>query len=285
MSQCHLLGCRRAGGSIASLSDTSATMEGRSAACLAIARDAADRLSLQRRATALCDTLPATQPRGLVHCRQAASSACRRGGCRNTSRSLGSPEQARADRGLFAGCLSTGPSADRSVRVRGMLTTPTPKLSVVSPCYNEEGSLGELHRRLSDACRNEVGEDYEIVLVDDGSSDSTRSIISELCGRRSPHRRRVPVAQPRPPAGAVGGPARMLRPAHPDHRRGPARPSRTPHRHDEADGTRTRTSSTGSAASAAASLHSRSSPRSCSIGCSTASSTSRFPSIPATSGS
>ena len=67
-----------------------------------------------------------------------------------------------------------------------MLTTPTPKLSVVSPCYNEEGSLGELHRRLSDACRTEVGEDYEIVLVDDGSSDRTRSIIGELCGN-DPH--------------------------------------------------------------------------------------------------
>jgi dolichol-phosphate mannosyltransferase len=63
-----------------------------------------------------------------------------------------------------------------------MLTTPTPKLSVVSPCYNEEGSLSELYRRLSAVCRAEVGEDYEIVLLDDGSSDRTRSIIGELCG-------------------------------------------------------------------------------------------------------
>jgi dolichol-phosphate mannosyltransferase len=63
-----------------------------------------------------------------------------------------------------------------------MLTTPAPRLSVVSPCYNEEGSLSELHRRLSAACRGEVGEDYEIVLVDDGSADRTRSIIADLCG-------------------------------------------------------------------------------------------------------
>jgi dolichol-phosphate mannosyltransferase len=63
-----------------------------------------------------------------------------------------------------------------------MLTASAPRLSVVSPCYNEEGSLAELHRRLSAACRGEVGEDYEIVLVDDGSTDRTRSIIADLCG-------------------------------------------------------------------------------------------------------
>jgi dolichol-phosphate mannosyltransferase len=62
-----------------------------------------------------------------------------------------------------------------------MLTASAPRLSVVSPCYNEEGSLAELHRRLSAACRGEVGEDYEIVLVDDGSTDRTRSIIADLC--------------------------------------------------------------------------------------------------------
>ena len=57
----------------------------------------------------------------------------------------------------------------------------TPKLSIVSPCYNEEGSLAELHRRLTKACEVEMGEDYEIVLVDDGSSDRTRPILGELC--------------------------------------------------------------------------------------------------------
>lgn len=28
----------------------------------------------------------------------------------------------------------------------------TPKLSVVVPCYNEEGSLRELHRRVTKVC-------------------------------------------------------------------------------------------------------------------------------------
>lgn len=56
-----------------------------------------------------------------------------------------------------------------------------PALSVVAPCYNEEGSLRELHRRLTAACRDVVGGDYEIVLIDDGSKDATRAQIGELC--------------------------------------------------------------------------------------------------------
>jgi len=61
-----------------------------------------------------------------------------------------------------------------------MLTVPAPKLSVVSPCYNEEGSLGELYKRLTGVCQAEIGNDYEIVLIDDGSSDATRALIREL---------------------------------------------------------------------------------------------------------
>jgi polyisoprenyl-phosphate glycosyltransferase len=50
---------------------------------------------------------------------------------------------------------------------------PRLRLSVVTPCYNEEDSLDELHRRTSAACRASVGTDYEIVLVNDGSRDQT----------------------------------------------------------------------------------------------------------------
>jgi len=60
-----------------------------------------------------------------------------------------------------------------------------PKLSVVSPCFNEEGSLGVLHQRLTAACELAVDGDYEIVLVDDGSTDATRALIHALC-RRDP---------------------------------------------------------------------------------------------------
>lgn len=62
-----------------------------------------------------------------------------------------------------------------------MLATRTPNISVVSPCYNEQESVAELCRRLSDTCKTLVGDEYEIVLVDDGSADSTRGKISDIC--------------------------------------------------------------------------------------------------------
>jgi dolichol-phosphate mannosyltransferase len=71
--------------------------------------------------------------------------------------------------------------ADRISRGSAKPNPTAPKLSVVSPCYNEEGSLRELHRRLSNVCKAEVGESHEIVFVDDGSSDRTRSLIAEIC--------------------------------------------------------------------------------------------------------
>lgn len=58
-----------------------------------------------------------------------------------------------------------------------------PMLSVVSPCFNERESLPELYRRVSEVSRRVAGDDFEIVLVDDGSSDGTRAIIAELCGK------------------------------------------------------------------------------------------------------
>ena len=53
-------------------------------------------------------------------------------------------------------------------------------LSAVAPCYNEEGSLGALHERLSAVCRDICGESYEIVLVDDGSKDGTWAQLESL---------------------------------------------------------------------------------------------------------
>lgn len=54
------------------------------------------------------------------------------------------------------------------------------RLSVVVPCFNEEDGLAVLHQRVSDAARANVGEDYEIVLVNDGSSDGTLARMREL---------------------------------------------------------------------------------------------------------
>jgi dolichol-phosphate mannosyltransferase len=52
-------------------------------------------------------------------------------------------------------------------------------LSVVVPCYNEADTLPELHKRLSVVCRETV-RDYELVLVNDGSTDETWSILLSL---------------------------------------------------------------------------------------------------------
>jgi len=48
-----------------------------------------------------------------------------------------------------------------------------PALSVVVPCYNEAEGLVELHRRLVAALVPHFGDDFEIVLVNDGSRDAT----------------------------------------------------------------------------------------------------------------
>jgi len=54
------------------------------------------------------------------------------------------------------------------------------KLSIVVPCYNEADCLAMLHRRLGEAARAAVGDDYEIVLINDGSRDGSWAIMAAL---------------------------------------------------------------------------------------------------------
>ncbi len=59
--------------------------------------------------------------------------------------------------------------------------SPVPALSVVVPLYNEEENVPILQRELAAAL---AGLDYEIVFVDDGSRDATRSkIVPDEAGR------------------------------------------------------------------------------------------------------
>ena len=59
------------------------------------------------------------------------------------------------------------------------MATDHPILSVVAPCFNEEGVLHELYRRISQVLDGS-GENWELVLVNDGSRDRTPEIMREL---------------------------------------------------------------------------------------------------------
>lgn len=62
------------------------------------------------------------------------------------------------------------------------MTAEHPTLSVVAPCFNEEGVLHELYRRISQVLDG-AGESWELVLVNDGSRDRTPEIMRELHAR------------------------------------------------------------------------------------------------------
>lgn len=59
-------------------------------------------------------------------------------------------------------------------------------LSVVVPCFNEEACLAELHQRLGAAAREVAGDDYELVLVNDGSRDQSWPIMLHMA-QQDPH--------------------------------------------------------------------------------------------------
>src|SRR2546423_10529552 len=53
-------------------------------------------------------------------------------------------------------------------------------LSVVVPCYNEEAVILETHRRLSEVLSGMKNLDWEILYVDDGSSDRTPELLGQI---------------------------------------------------------------------------------------------------------
>src|SRR5689334_5735633 len=59
-------------------------------------------------------------------------------------------------------------------------TPVRPRLSAVVPCYNEEEGLALFYGRLSAACAACAGDAYEIILIDDGSTDRTWSVMTLL---------------------------------------------------------------------------------------------------------
>jgi glycosyltransferase involved in cell wall biosynthesis len=53
------------------------------------------------------------------------------------------------------------------------------EISVVVPVYNEEGTLPLLSSKLVEVLKN-LGRSYELIFVDDGSSDGSRRILKEM---------------------------------------------------------------------------------------------------------
>lgn len=58
----------------------------------------------------------------------------------------------------------------------------TPLISVVIPLYNEEDSIAELYRQLTAALEG-YGQPYEVIVVDDGSQDSSFARLQEIYAR------------------------------------------------------------------------------------------------------
>ncbi|MGC4092462.1 MAG: glycosyltransferase family 2 protein [Polyangiaceae bacterium] len=66
---------------------------------------------------------------------------------------------------------------------------PSPLLSLVIPIYNEEETIPELDRRLGQLLSApSVGEDWEVVFVNDGSRDRSRELLLGLADRERRYR-------------------------------------------------------------------------------------------------
>ncbi len=57
-----------------------------------------------------------------------------------------------------------------------------PMLSIVVPVYNEEENVRPLFEKIQAVCET-IGDTYEVLFVDDGSSDATFAVLSELSKR------------------------------------------------------------------------------------------------------
>lgn len=62
-----------------------------------------------------------------------------------------------------------------------------PLISIIIPAFNEADNLSPLQQRLHSALQS-IGASYEVLWVNDGSSDDTLEIIKEFCAADSRHR-------------------------------------------------------------------------------------------------
>ena len=73
-------------------------------------------------------------------------------------------------------------SPAESSRPLAITTVPSPRphISLVAPCYNEEAVLPELYQRCTRTLTEVTGGDYELILINDGSTDATWPMIHKL---------------------------------------------------------------------------------------------------------
>jgi glycosyltransferase involved in cell wall biosynthesis len=64
-----------------------------------------------------------------------------------------------------------------------------PVISIIAPIFNESGNIKELHRRLTETM-TALGDDWELLFIDDGSTDGSTDMIRQLA-RQDPHVRPV----------------------------------------------------------------------------------------------
>jgi glycosyltransferase involved in cell wall biosynthesis len=84
----------------------------------------------------------------------------------------------------------SAPAARQDLPDQALLTTESVRrkragpvtLSIIAPLFNAQQTLPRFHRRLADAMEH-IGEPFELVLVDDGSTDATGVIMRDLHGQ------------------------------------------------------------------------------------------------------
>jgi glycosyltransferase involved in cell wall biosynthesis len=79
---------------------------------------------------------------------------------------------------------SDEPAVVRTARANDRLAEPedreaAPEISIVIPVYNEEPNIAELHARLVQSL-NALGKKWEVLLVNDGSTDGTAKLLDEI---------------------------------------------------------------------------------------------------------
>ncbi|MBD0426241.1 glycosyltransferase family 2 protein [Aquisalinus flavus] len=76
--------------------------------------------------------------------------------------------------------ISRSTQAREDVRHDAGRSHPVPLVSIIVPCHNEADVLSETYRRITAAADAEVGARYELIFIDDGSSDDSWAMIEAL---------------------------------------------------------------------------------------------------------